>query len=214
MQGFQLCHALGGGTGSGLGSLILSKLKEDYDSKIVSNYSVFPSTKVSDIVLEPYNTVLSMNQLVENSDFTVAIDNEALYDICKTKLIMENSTFSDLNHVASLAICGITANFRFPGQQNGDLRKIATNLIPFPRLHFLIPTIAPLSSKTSEDYTNLNEKELVEQIFDTKNLLCSVNAKSDRYLTAAVIFRGKLSMNEIDTQISSFRNKYSANFVE
>ena len=183
MQGFQLCHALGGGTGSGLGSLILSKLKEDYDSKIVSNYSVFPSTKVSDIVLEPYNTVLSMNQLVENSDFTVAIDNEALYDICKTKLIMENSTFSDLNHVASLAICGITANFRFPGQQNGDLRKIATNLIPFPRLHFLIPTIAPLSSKTSEDYTNLNEKELVEQIFDTKNLLCSVNAKSDRYLT-------------------------------
>jgi tubulin beta len=30
LQGFQLSHSLGGGTGSGLGTLILSKIREEY----------------------------------------------------------------------------------------------------------------------------------------------------------------------------------------
>lgn len=38
--------------------------------------------QVSDTVVEPYNATLSVHQLVENSDETFCIDNEALYDIC------------------------------------------------------------------------------------------------------------------------------------
>ena len=30
LQGFQLTHSLGGGTGSGLGSLLVSKIREEY----------------------------------------------------------------------------------------------------------------------------------------------------------------------------------------
>lgn len=38
--------------------------------------------QVSDTVVEPYNATLSVHQLVENTDETFCIDNEALYDIC------------------------------------------------------------------------------------------------------------------------------------
>ena len=38
--------------------------------------------QVSDTVVEPYNATLSVHQLVENTDETYCIDNEALYDIC------------------------------------------------------------------------------------------------------------------------------------
>ena len=51
---------MGGGTGSGLGMLMLGYIRENYPELITSTYSVFPSKKVSDIVVEPYNTVLSM----------------------------------------------------------------------------------------------------------------------------------------------------------
>ena len=34
---------------------------------------------------------------------------------------------------------------RFPGQLNADLRKLAVNMVPFPRLHFFIPGFAPLT---------------------------------------------------------------------
>ena len=40
------------------------------------------SPKVSDTVVEPYNATLALHQLVENTDETFMIDNEALYDIC------------------------------------------------------------------------------------------------------------------------------------
>jgi len=46
LQGFQLCHSLGGGTGSGMGTLIMSKIREEYPDRIMNTYSVFPSPKV------------------------------------------------------------------------------------------------------------------------------------------------------------------------
>ena len=46
LQGFQLTHSLGGGTGSGLGTLIISKVREEYPDRIMCSYSVVPSPKV------------------------------------------------------------------------------------------------------------------------------------------------------------------------
>ncbi|MBA0837377.1 hypothetical protein Goarm_009539 [Gossypium armourianum] len=56
-------------------------------------FSVFPSPKVSDTVVEPYNATLSVHQLVENADECMVLDNEALYDICfrTLKLITPSS---------------------------------------------------------------------------------------------------------------------------
>ena len=47
LQGFQLTHSLGGGTGSGLGTLIISKIREEYPDRIMCSYSVVPSPKVN-----------------------------------------------------------------------------------------------------------------------------------------------------------------------
>ena len=65
----------------------------------------------------------------------MVIDNEALYDICFRTLKLTTPTYGDLNHLVSAAMSGVTCCLRFPGQLNSDLRKLAVNLIPFPRLH-------------------------------------------------------------------------------
>ncbi|GAB6025783.1 hypothetical protein CHUAL_011764 [Chamberlinius hualienensis] len=54
LQGFQLTHSLGGGTGSGMGTLLISKIREEYPDRIMNTFSVVPSPKVSDTVVEPY----------------------------------------------------------------------------------------------------------------------------------------------------------------
>ena len=46
LQGFQLAHSLGGGTGSGMGTLLISKVREEYPDRIMSTFSVVPSPKV------------------------------------------------------------------------------------------------------------------------------------------------------------------------
>lgn len=46
LQGFQLTHSLGGGTGSGMGTLLISKIREEYPDRIMTTFSVVPSPKV------------------------------------------------------------------------------------------------------------------------------------------------------------------------
>ena len=72
--------------------------------------------QVSDTVVEPYNATLSVHQLVENTDETYCIDNEALYDICFRTLKLSNPTYGDLNHLVSATMSGVTTCLRFPGQ--------------------------------------------------------------------------------------------------
>ena len=49
LQGFQLTHSLGGGTGSGMGTLLISKIREEYPDRIMTTFSVVPSPKVTSV---------------------------------------------------------------------------------------------------------------------------------------------------------------------
>jgi tubulin beta len=60
-EGAELTHSLGGGTGSGMGTLLISKVREEYPDRIMCTFSVVPSPKVSDTVVEPYNATLSVH---------------------------------------------------------------------------------------------------------------------------------------------------------
>ena len=214
LQGFQITHSMGGGTGAGMGTLLVSKIREDYPDRIMSTYSVVPSPKVSDTVVEPYNATLSVHQLVENADQCFALDNEALYDICFRTLKLDNPSYEDLNNLIAQAITGTTCSLRFPGQLNCDLRKLAVNMVPFPRLHFFLVGFAPLTSGQSEDYRVLTVPELTAQAFDAKNMMCAVDPRHGRYLTCAMMFRGKMSSMEVDDQMMKMVNKNSNYFVE
>merc|ERR1711893_53323 len=214
LQGFQVTHSLGGGTGSGMGTLLISKIREEYPDRQMVTYSVFPSPKVSDTVVEPYNATLSVHQLVENADEVMVIDNEALYDICFRTLKLTTPTYGDLNHLVSAALSGSTCCLRFPGQLNSDLRKLAVNLIPFPRLHFFMIGFVPLTSRGSQQYRALTVPELTQQMFDAKNMMCAADPRHGRYLTAACLFRGKMSTKEVDEQMVNVQNKNSSYFVE
>jgi len=214
LQGFQITHSMGGGTGSGMGTLLVSKIREDYPDRIMTTYSVVPSPKVSDTVVEPYNATLSVHQLVENADQCFALDNEALYDICFRTLKLKNPNYDDLNHLIANAITGTTCSLRFPGQLNCDLRKLGVNMVPFPRLHFFLVGYAPLTSRTSQDYRVLTVPELTTQAFDAKNMMCAADPRNGRYLTCAMMYRGKISSKEVDDQMLTIANKYSNYFVE
>ncbi|KAJ6482095.1 Tubulin/FtsZ, GTPase domain-containing protein [Mycena vitilis] len=214
LQGFQITHSLGGGTGSGMGTLLISKVREEYPDRMMCTYSVVPSPKVSDTVVEPYNATLSVHQLVENSDETFCIDNEALYDICFRTLKLTTPTYGDLNHLVSCVMSGITTCLRFPGQLNSDLRKLAVNMVPFPRLHFFMTGYAPLTARGSANFRAVSIPELTQQMFDAKNMMAASDPRHGRYLTVAAVFRGKVAMKEVEEQMQNVQAKNSAYFVE
>lgn len=93
-----------------------------------------------------------------------------------------------------VTMSGVTTCLRFPGQLNADLRKLAVNMVPFPRLHFFMPGFAPLTAKGCQQYRALTVAELTQQMFDAKNMMTACDPRHGRYLTCACIFRGKWSL--------------------
>jgi len=213
-QGFQIFHSLGGGTGSGMGTLLLLKIRDAYPDRITCTYSVYPSPKVSDTVVEPYNAVLSSHQLLENSDETFIIDNEALYNINYNILKNKQPTYEELNSLIAQATCGITCSLRFPGKLNGDLRKLGVNLVPFPRLHFFLIAQAPLLSKKANSMTGLNSRELTTQAYSARNFFSNVKPEDGKYMAANFTFRGELSTQEVDNNMEKLNTKNADDFVE
>ena len=68
-----MLHSIAGGTGSGLGSFLLEALNDRYPKKLIQTYSVFPNNiETSDVVVQPYNSMLSLKRLTENADSVVS----------------------------------------------------------------------------------------------------------------------------------------------
>jgi len=212
LQGFQLTHSLGGGTGSGLGTLILSKLREEFPDRMLCTFSVMPS-KVSDVVVEPYNATLALHQLIEGADQVFCLDNEALYNICRQTLKMPAPAIADLNHLVSYVMSGATCGLRFAGQLNSDLRKMAVNLVPFPRLHFFMVGFAPLASIKNQTYQQINVNQLAQQMFDPGNMMAACDPRRGRYLTACCNFRGKMQTKEVEQQMIQMQSRNPGMFV-
>ncbi|KAL5041682.1 hypothetical protein BDW71DRAFT_217612 [Aspergillus fruticulosus] len=179
LQGFQFTHSLGGGTGSGMGTLLISKIREEFPDRMMATFSVMPSPKVSDTRWWNHGTF--------------CLDNDALYDICMRTLKLSSPSYGDLNHLVSAVMSGITVSLRFPGQLNSDLRKLAVNMVPFSRLHFFM---------------------LTQQMFDTRNMMTAANFQNGRFLTCSALFRGKVSMKEVEDHMRSVQNKNSSYFAE
>lgn len=57
--------------------------------------------QVSDVVVEPYNTVLTLHHLIEDVDLVDVLDNKQLYDIYTRTLKVPSPTLHDLNKLGA-----------------------------------------------------------------------------------------------------------------
>ena len=147
LEGFTMCHSIAGGTGSGMGSYLLEALNDHFPKKLVQTYSVFPnwSQNESDVVVQPYNSVLTLKRLTLNADAVVVLDNTALNRIAVDRLKIENPTVDQLNSLVATIMAASTTTLRYPGYMHNDLIGLLASLIPTPRCHFLMTGYTPLT---------------------------------------------------------------------
>eukprot|EP00494_Astrolonche_serrata_P032429 UN32698 len=113
LDGIFLTHAVAGGTGGGLTSLILERLKLIILKPMVTT-GVFPSENVCNEILEPYNGALSIQCLMDYADVSMLVDNEALARQAKKSAKIRKPNYKELNQIYSLALAPVTHPFRFP----------------------------------------------------------------------------------------------------
>ena len=71
-----------------------------------------------------------------------------------------------------------------------------------------------MTARGSKEFSAYTVAELTQQMFDAKNMMAACDPRHGRYLTVAAIFRGKMSMKEVDDQMLQVQNKNSSYFVE
>ena len=86
LQGFLVFHSFGGGTGSGFASLLMERLSMEYSKKSRLGFSIYPAPQVSTAIVEPYNAILYTHTTLEHCDCAFLVDNQAIYDICRSNL--------------------------------------------------------------------------------------------------------------------------------
>jgi tubulin beta len=204
LQGFLLTHSIGGGSGSGLGSLILERLRQAYPKKKIFTFSVAPSPVISDSAVEPYNAILTLQRILDNADAAVLLDNEALFRIAKAKL-NRSPNYMDLNHIIALIMSSVTASLRFPGKLNTDLSEFVTNLVPFPGNHFLTASFAPMRGPGQEGQVRINFPDVARETFSQDNFTAAIDWQNGVYLSACALFRGDVKAKEVEENMAAIR---------
>merc|ERR1712060_197465 len=167
VQGFIIHHAVGGGTGSGLGALIL--------------------------------------------------DNEAIYQICQKQLDVDRPSYADLNMLISKVISSMTASLRFDGELNVDLGEFQTNLVPFPRLHFMTTALAPVISKKKASHEAQTVREITDHSFQSQNMLvkyAEFDPVEDKYMAISINYRGDIKSKEANATVQWLKQNNKISFVE
>ena len=214
LQGFLVFNAVGGGTGSGLGSLLLERLSVDYGKKSKLGFTVYPSPQISNAVVEPYNSILSTHSLLEHTDVAVMLDNEAIYDICRRQLDIERPTYTNLNRLIAQVISSLTASLRFDGALNVDMTEFQTNLVPYPRIHFMLSSYAPIISAEKAYHEQLSVAEITNSAFEPASMMAKCDPRHGKYMACCMMYRGDVVPKDVNASVATIKTKRTIQFVD
>jgi tubulin alpha len=214
LQGFMMFHSFGGGTGSGFTSLLMERLAMDYGKKSKLEFAVYPAPQISSAVVEPYNSILTTHTTLEHTDCAFMVDNEAIYDICRTKLGVERPSYSNLNRLISQVVSSITASLRFKGALNVDLNEFQTNLVPFPRIHFPLASYAPVIGNDRASHETYNVSEITNSCFEKSHQMVKCDPQAGKYMACCLLYRGDVVPKDVNSSISAVKAKKNVQFVD
>ena len=149
-----------------------------------------PASQVSTAVVEPYNSVLSTHSLLEHTDVAVMLDNEAVYDICRRSLDIERPTYTNLNRLIAQVISSLTASLRFDGALNVDVTEFQTNLVPYPRIHFMLSSYSPVISAEKAYHEQLSVAEITNSAFEPASMMAKCDPRHGKYMACCLMYRG------------------------
>ncbi|XP_060609169.2 tubulin epsilon chain isoform X1 [Anolis sagrei] len=236
LQCFFIIHSMGGGTGSGLGTFILKVLEEEFPEVYRFVTSVYPSRE-DDVITSPYNSVLAMKELTDHADCVLPIENESLFDIVskinqmtncgklgstvkQTSLITSSAggikhnrekPFDAMNNIVANLLLNLTSSARFEGSLNMDLNEISMNLVPFPKLHYLVSSLTPLYTLADVNVPPRRLDQMFSDAFSKDHQLLRADPKHSLYLACALLVRGNVQVSDLRRNIE--RMKPSLRFV-
>lgn len=194
-------------------------MNEKFPKKIIQTYSVFPNQEeTSDVVVQPYNSLLTLKRLTLNADCVIVLDNTALNRIAVERLHLDNPSFTQINSLISTIMSSSTATLRYPSYMNNELIGLIALLIPIPKLHFLMTGYTPLTTETdSSIIRKTTVLDVMRRLLQPSNMMVSTNIYDKTvnhcYISILNIIQGEVDPTKVHKSLQTIRERKMAQFI-
>ncbi|ETO35360.1 hypothetical protein RFI_01702, partial [Reticulomyxa filosa] len=217
IMGFLIAHSIGGGTGSGLGALILEQLQKYYKRVPKIGFEIYPSPIVSTCVVEPYNVLLGNHWLLDYTNITFVLENAALYDICQKKLHIVKPDINNLNRLVAKMFSWMAQSCRLYQYTSIDLDEMQAKLVPFPQIHFMTTGMGPIVSKADVITAPNTVEDITDECFKPSNwfVQCTdFDPIKDKYMAILTQYRGNVTSKQAHLAHSWARQNGKCSLIE
>eukprot|EP01119_Soliformovum_irregulare_P007318 TRINITY_DN19718_c0_g1_i1.p1 TRINITY_DN19718_c0_g1~~TRINITY_DN19718_c0_g1_i1.p1 ORF type:complete len:256 (-),score=59.11 TRINITY_DN19718_c0_g1_i1:42-809(-) len=152
--------------------------------------------------------------MLEYCDVTFMMDNEAIYDICRRNLLLEKPTYLNLNRLIAQIVSSLTASLRFSGSLNVDVKEFQTNLVPYPRIHFLLASYAPIHDSAFSSYSENTVSQMTRACFEESNMFAKCQPSHGKYISVCLMYRGDIVPKDVSAAIAEMKTMRSISFVD
>ncbi|KAK9820111.1 hypothetical protein WJX72_006233 [[Myrmecia] bisecta] len=174
LGGFLLLQSMAGGTGAGLGTRIAEGLRDDFTSSFLLNHCIWPYES-GEVIVQSYNTLLTLSHLTEVSDGVMLVENGALNLACQRLLNIQRPSFTDMNAVAAQALAAalLPARMRAAtppamgggrGRRLGMLGDVVEHLCCHPGYRLLSLRAVPQMAAAAIDFTTFTWTAILRRL--------------------------------------------------
>merc|ERR1712019_314925 len=96
-------------------------------------------------------------------------------------------TYTNLNRLMAQIISFLTASLRFDGALNVDITEFQTNLVPYPRIHFMLSSYAPIISAEKAYHEQLSVAEITMSVFEPASMFVKCDPRHGKYMACCMI---------------------------
>ncbi|KAJ8451765.1 hypothetical protein Cgig2_007248 [Carnegiea gigantea] len=130
-----------------------------------------------------------------------------------TALVSKGSSCSMLL-VEVPVISSLTASLRFDGALNVDVNEFQTNLVPYPRIHFMLSSYAPVISAEKAYHEQLSVAEITTSAFEPSSMMAKCDPRHGKYMACCLMYRGDVVPKDVNAAVATIKTKRTIQFVD
>jgi len=129
-------------------------------------------------------------------------------------LDIERPTYTNLNRLLGQIISSLTASLRFDGALNVDITESQTNLVPYPRIHFMLSSYAPIISAEKAYHEQLSVAEITMSVFEPASMYVKCDPRHGKYMACCLMYRGDVVPKDVNAAVATIKTKRTIQFVD
>jgi len=129
-------------------------------------------------------------------------------------LNLEKPTYGHLNRLISQVVSSLTTSLRFQGDLNVDIKEFQTNLVPYPRIHFLLTSYAPILPVEKVYHASNKVSELTSKLFEPSSMMVKCDPNRGKYMSVCLMYRGDIVPKDVTDAVGMMKGKRNIQFVD